>query len=246
MAHVLAVAFWIGALWPLYELLRRRPSGEALSILRRFSNIAVAAVALLVIVGIYLALTLIEDIGSLINTRYGQVLLTKIAAITALIAIAVYNRGWLTQKFLKGGKARLVRNIKIEIVLSGIVLLLTAALTHLSPESSAQGQHVTAHASKNGYHLVLHLSPARSGSNTALVNLHKPDGTPLDSKEVTIELALPSTGIEGLRRDLTPRQNGIYSIDRIDLPAAGRWRVSVEVLVSDFEKIRLETDISIR
>lgn len=249
LLHVLTAAFWLGSLWPLYRLLPQLSNAEALVILRRFSSVAMGAVITLVIAGIYLAFTFIQSVEALTGTRYGQTLLLKIVSVAALLSIAAYNRRWLMRKFSAKAKARLLTNIRIEIVLSGVVLILTAALSHTSPELPARvdGKHVYTQTNARGYRMALRIDPARAGSNEVSVALRHPDGAPLASKEIVIEFSLPSIGIEGLQRALEPnRSPGTYELKRIDLPTTGRWQVGIEALVNDFEKIRLETVIEIQ
>lgn len=39
---------------------------------------------------------------------------------------------------------------------------------------------------------------------------------------------------------------GVFRLERIDLPFAGAWTVRVEALISDFEKTTFETEIVLR
>src|SRR5260370_7183567 len=59
---------------------------------------------------------------------------------------------------------------------------------------------------------------------------------PFAAKEVTLVLANPAAGIEPMRRPAVHTQESIWSIDDLRVPLAGRWNVSVEILVSDFKK----------
>jgi len=68
---------------------------------------------------------------------------------------------------------------------------------------------------------------------------------PLLAKEVTLVLAKPEAGIEPLRLPATHVESTIWRIDRVHLPMLGDWRVRVEILVNDFEKIPLEDRIDL-
>jgi copper transport protein len=63
---------------------------------------------------------------------------------------------------------------------------------------------------------------------------------PFAVKEVTLVLANPAAGIERMRRSAVHVQESNWSIDDLRIPVAGRWSVSVEILINDFEKVTVE------
>ena len=88
--HTLAVAFWLGAFWPLLAMLRDPALSTAT--VRRFSILAVPTVALLVATGLVIALVQVERPNALVETYYGLLLLAKLAGVAGLIALAARNR----------------------------------------------------------------------------------------------------------------------------------------------------------
>ena len=52
-------------------------------------------------------------------------------------------------------------------------------------------------------------------------------------------------GIEPMRREAINEADVTWRIDDLRIPLAGRWRVRVEILVSDFEKVALEEDVEL-
>lgn len=95
--HVLIAAFWIAApisLWPRGAL-----SNEALETrAQRFTRCALLAVPLLFIAGGWLALRLAGSAEALVSSTYGQLLLVKLAAATAALALGGYNKQVVTRK----------------------------------------------------------------------------------------------------------------------------------------------------
>src|SRR5262249_3173936 len=68
---------------------------------------------------------------------------------------------------------------------------------------------------------------------------------PLAAKEVTLVLANPAAGIEPMRRAAAPAGENRWRIDDLRIPLAGRWRLAVEILVSDFDKVTVEDAVTL-
>ena len=110
--HTLAVAFWLGAFLPLLALLRG--PAEAAVAVRRFSALAVPAVAVLFVTGAAIAAVQVEAPSNLVGTGYGLLLLAKLAGVAGLLAFAAWNRLRLTPALdaqRSRGPARLRRSI---------------------------------------------------------------------------------------------------------------------------------------
>src|SRR5262249_20868898 len=100
--HAAAIAYWLGALWPLATLARAAPPAEAAAILRRFSRFAVGLVALLLAAGILLALLHVAHPDDLYLTAYGRLLLLKVLLVALLLGIALFNQRQLTPALRRG------------------------------------------------------------------------------------------------------------------------------------------------
>lgn len=258
--HGSAVAFWLGALWPLHRVLQTRSPAEALTIVRRFSAIAVPAVGLLVAAGLTLAVQQIPSLSDLAGSAYGGILLLKLALVALLLALAVVNRQRLTPALAAtpGPAAQtLTRNIRREMALAGLILAVTAVLAHTPPPRPAAGHqdHAAAHgpavavqrvvAERRAQRLILELRPGRVGENTLTVRLSDAAGRPLDPLELGLAFSLPAAGIEPLQR--TPRRTseGRYVLESLHLPLPGRWQVRAEALINDFEKTVFVTEMEL-
>ncbi|CAH0353235.1 hypothetical protein AQB9606_03129 [Aquabacterium sp. CECT 9606] len=145
IAHVLAVAIWMGAL-PLWVLTVRAfangQSGLSCSqledALTRFSWLAIGAMCTIVLSGALLADTYINNAGDLLGTLYGGLLVAKfcILAVVLLLANGV-RRGFLPQLRVAGNLAmasRLAaRHVAMEFVAAIGVLGCAAWLGQTTP-----------------------------------------------------------------------------------------------------------------
>jgi copper transport protein len=62
---------------------------------------------------------------------------------------------------------------------------------------------------------------------------------PLAVKQVVLVLGNPAAGIEPMRRAAAPAGENSWQIEGLRIPVAGRWKVQVEMLISDFEKLTI-------
>lgn len=130
--HLLAGAFWIGALAPLHRA-AGRTGGAAL--LHRFGRIASGTVAVLVFAGLTFAWLMIGSFNGLFGTAYGWTLIAKIGVVTALLGLAAKNKLQLVPAISSGepsASGRLRRSIRMEIIAVALILLATATLTSIT------------------------------------------------------------------------------------------------------------------
>jgi copper transport protein len=69
---------------------------------------------------------------------------------------------------------------------------------------------------------------------------------PLAAKELTLVLANPAAGIEPARRSAASEGEANWRIDDLRIPVAGQWRLRLEILISDFEKVAIEDEVTLR
>jgi copper transport protein len=148
--HNLATAAWLGGLAGLLALLpaalRRLADPDrvrlAAGVVVRFSSLAVAAVGILVLTGVYRALAEVS-LDELTDTGYGQALLVKLGILAALLCIGAYNRFRLHPRMERaalgldpddrGAAARLRVSVSAELVLALALMSAVAALVSLPP-----------------------------------------------------------------------------------------------------------------
>jgi copper resistance protein D len=140
--HLLAVAFWVGALWPLWLLARGDEAQRAAAPAARFGRAAVGTVSLLLLAGFTLLATLLGSPSELWRSDYGRAACAKVALVACLLALAAFNKLRLTPRLCAGERAAaraLRRSIAAEMVLAGAIFLATAALTTLWGPPAAGG-----------------------------------------------------------------------------------------------------------
>lgn len=142
VAHQLAAVVWVGGLVQLGALWRlaRHDARVATAwpgLVRRFSNLAAAAVALLVLSALPLTWTYAGSWRALLGTGYGSLVVTKAALLTAVLLVALVNR-----RTVRGGDVvepgaapgrRLARLVEAEAIVLVIVLFAAASLSAQPP-----------------------------------------------------------------------------------------------------------------
>lgn len=131
--HFACVAFWVGALVPLYRAANGALTLDETAIIsERFGKIAMAAVPFLLIAGGIMSYLLVGNFENLFTSTYGQALLIKVALVTALLSLAAANKFRFVPR-LKSSQSnaakQLAKSIKLEGALVIIIFAVTAILT---------------------------------------------------------------------------------------------------------------------
>jgi copper transport protein len=108
-------------------------------------------------------------------------------------------------------------------------------------------------ASDRGWPMHLHGGAAKAeatvifkpnGHARAMLTLTHDDGTPLQTKEVSVTFSMERMGIEGIVRPAHPSGQGApastWVVDDIPLLVPGSWTVGVDALINDFDSISLQ------
>lgn len=137
--HVWSVGAWIGALpivlMVLSDRYRRAYPDMVNTILRRFSNIGHAVVALVLLTGLLNTFLILGRLPLDFHFRYQALLTVKILVVGAMMAIAVFNRYVLvpSMRHHRNGLRQIRRLTLAEILLSWFALMLLAWLGMLQP-----------------------------------------------------------------------------------------------------------------
>ncbi|WP_435283374.1 copper resistance protein CopC [Streptomyces koelreuteriae] len=96
VVHLLAVAAWLGGLGALLVALYRAPADTPVdaSAVRDFSRVAFGSVLALIATGTYQSWRQLGSWSAFTDTRYGQLLLAKIALVVVLVGVAWISRRW--------------------------------------------------------------------------------------------------------------------------------------------------------
>ncbi len=148
--HELATAAWLGGLvglvvlaipaaWALADDDRVR---LAAAVVVRFSALALTAVALLVVTGVYRALAEVS-VGDLVDTGYGRALLVKLGLFVVLLAGGAYNRMVVHPRLERaalgldpddrGAAAALRVSVRAELAVAAALMVSVAVLVSLAP-----------------------------------------------------------------------------------------------------------------
>ena len=63
---------------------------------------------------------------------------------------------------------------------------------------------------------------------------------------MNIAFSDPSVGLEPIHYDAVLAEDGSWTVGDLVLPPLQRWSVRINVLISDFERVSLETDVLFR
>jgi putative copper resistance protein D len=138
MLHLVVVAFWFGALWPLYTASLRETPAQASDIIERFTAVATWLVPVILLAGIVMAVLLLPNVSAL-NEPYGRLLIAKVVGFAVLMGLAAANK-WRLGPALVHGPVQsglwFRRSVAAEYVLIAAVLAITAVMTSFfSPEA---------------------------------------------------------------------------------------------------------------
>lgn len=220
--------------------------------LRRFSNTIPLVLASLIVAGIGLALVQVRKPSALVETAYGTVLLAKLALLALLFALAVFNRLRLTkpaEQRSPSATRRLARSIAIETVVAVLIFGVAAAWRFTPPPRALEilaDQPATVHLHAAQAMANVRFSPGRAGQVAASIEVFSTAAKVLTPTEVTLVLSNPASGIEAIRRPAQRAGEANWRVDVFAVPLPGTWHVRLDLLVSDFELVKLEGKVRIR
>lgn len=130
-AHVLIAGFWVAAPFSLYPS-KALPDGRLLARLNRFSAIAIAAIPILVGLGIWLAWILTGGPAKLFGTTYGLLLLAKLVIGIGAMGLGGLNKLVITGKVAADpgvGRSWLKTTLLLEATLFTAAIIAVSAAT---------------------------------------------------------------------------------------------------------------------
>jgi putative copper export protein len=140
LVHLLAMLAWVGAVLftSLYAFQQPR---TGVNVLERVSNVALVAVGVIALSGVFSSLVRLWHPALLTITSYGQAWVFKIALVAATLALAGINRFvWMPR--LRRQPNRLPgfqRFMRVEVVMLALILAATGALTSTAPPERGAG-----------------------------------------------------------------------------------------------------------
>lgn len=137
--HLMTVGFWIGSLMPLYWAVSELQNRDLAILLKRFGDMAIWLVVILVICGGYLIIELLGSPLNLFRSTYGGGLILKISLVAGLLLLAARNRYALVPRIedeQTGAQAESKDEFHVtlvfEMIFAAAILFTTAAITTIT------------------------------------------------------------------------------------------------------------------
>jgi copper resistance protein D len=265
--HLIAAAAWVGALLPLTLLLAMtgRDVG-ALAVARtatlRFSTLGIASVTTILLTGIVNTWYLAGSIDALTETKYGNLLLIKIALFFVMVGVAAFNRLRLTPRLVanpdasaaQNARRQLSRNAAVEAAMGAAIIAIVAALGTLPPGSHAHHHESRSPIPPDAAFQHIHgidgmadvmIEPGHVGTANATIHLLNDDLETLAASSVTLTLTAPTPGSKPTSHPASKDADGIWHVDGLALPESGNWTVSVGAVISADKRLDLTAPIVI-
>lgn len=243
--HLSAVSLWVGGLvfLAVYALRLRHVDGLGGGLVR-FSRLATAVVATLVVTGAFQAWRTVGSLDALGASSYGRLLLVKIALVAVVFAI-----GGLSLLAARGERpTRLRRTVPLEAGVAAVILAVTAILVITPPARQSEAEQAGGPQSEvlalpEGGAVQLKLAPGVVGSNELNITVADRGGAARDVAELTVKASLPG-------RDLGPFDvhvidHGAHFVGHITLPFPDEWRFDLTVRTSELDAYVVSTTMSV-
>ncbi|HEX5365899.1 MAG TPA: CopD family protein, partial [Acidimicrobiales bacterium] len=240
VAHLGAVAVWIGGLPALLAVLPVLDHDRRARTATRFSAVALGAVGVVAVTGAVSGWQQVRTLDALATTGYGRLLVVKVVGFAVLVVLGYVNRSVLVP--LVGRRVGpLRRSLRLELVVAALVLAVTAALVHRTPPrvTTSEPVEVTVTAG-TGDVLSATVDPAEAGRND--IHLYFSSGGAAGPVAVdAVQVTAAREGLPPRRLRVVPVSTDHVSVVGASLPSPGRWTLEVtavragEPLVFSFE-----------
>ncbi len=253
--HFLSVSAWIGGLLSIaYVLPVAVEAGQVTGdrilarAVGRFSKLAIASVALIVITGTFQAWLEVGSWGGFVQTAYGLSVTAKIGLLAAMLVLAAFNllvaRPGLARMAASGKAAAhtvLARRFSIavrgELVLGVVVLVVAAVLTGLSPARQDLAQQasglkagpVDRQVDANGLTARIQISPGVLGVNRLAVSLPGTDPSQVERVQLTFTYLDAQLGAQPVVLPQSSTSPDTWETSSPLLSQAGTWQAEMLV-----------------
>jgi copper transport protein len=262
MAHVVAVAVWLGGLIMLVAaVLPRREPDELRTVLPGFSRVAFGSVLLLVASGTYSAWRGIGTVDAIFTTTYGWLVVIKVALLTGILVVANLSRRLVARRAVAYALTdavadappepsddevrveRLRRSVAVEAVVALVVLGFSAVLV-----AQPRGKEALYASYRDPVTAVAPLPGGSSLEVTAAPGVHGHVAFDVQvsggvvAKSISATATQHDLGIGPLKIKLEPHGPGHYEGMAL-LPAAGDWDLDFVVTESALQATTTDTTI---
>jgi copper transport protein len=141
---------------------------------------------------------------------------------------------------------RLRRSVAVELVISVVILAVTALLVDAAPPiDTATGPYI-ATLNAGSVKIDTVLTPARRGPNELHLTALTAGGGIQDTVDMTAELSQPANDIAPIEVPLIRAGPGHYLSNSFVVPFAGTWQLTVKALITDVDEVTATADVPIR
>jgi copper transport protein len=229
--HVLAASAWVGGVAALLVVLGTRDRALSRAALRRFSTVALVAVAALAATGAAQALVEVGSFGALADAAFGRAVVIKAGLLLVVLGIAAGHR--------LDDPAATTRTLRTEALGLVAILVATGVLAGSAPPDGAPPgpprvalafQQALLRGTADRYGLTFTL--ARPGNGLAFADFER--------------LSVTASGPGGRRAATTlrARRGGRYRAPLRLTP--GRWRLAVRLRVDTYNSYTRTTEVTVR
>ena len=245
--HLTSISLWAGGLIAIVagtaytiRLEGRQAGGEVMAtMVSRFTPLAMISAGAVIASGIvsgWLQVT----IPAAAATPYGWTLIAKIALLSILISIAVFNRFVLSPRLPSTGFT-IYRLATVEVVVSVMILLAAGWLASLEPARQYAGRlgigisdDVSTQVRDQGATVNIRLVPGRTGENSLHVDIKDRTGDALDSvQDVRVRIRSLEQDLGEPLFSLERQDSGEWMREGYSIPIAGLHQIDIVVVRSD-------------
>ncbi len=257
--HGIGVGLWIGGLAALalvlptalapYQGEQRRQA--LLAVMQRFSRLAVSCVVLVIITGIYSAITWVYTPSDVTSTPFGGALVVKVVLVAGLLIVAlVHHIALRPERYARWQNISqrvtgFVPSLRLETLLAFLVLASVGVLSATpvpipyfiqeSVPSPSESQQL------NDLNITLTLTPGGPGVNTYDVQVTR-GGQPVDALALHLQMVNPQRDVRGNWETLENAEDGLYIGAGAEIDRAGQWWSLLDVTLPDGRVQRVAFD----
>jgi len=250
LVHLVGVTLWVGGLgyfatlfW--WSVLRERSiTSELAWAIPTFSLLAVGAVGLLTVSGLYLTQLQLDSVDQLLSTPYGRTLVAKLGVVALMLGLGGYHQCIVQRRILTSlaqskdsmdlVSHRFTRTLRIEAILGIMALLLAAFLGTTSPPSDTSSPLVETFRQVHDVddaQVTLEIWPLHPGPNTIRLNVSGGAGHALtDATTALLQLRSEASETAPINFILDREATGGFIKKEAVLGIEGKWtgRVTVQ------------------
>lgn len=247
--HVAAAALWLGGLAVLLVALRNRVP-EARSITERFSTPAFVAVIVVVLTGVGQSIRQVSSLDQL-ETSFGRLLAVKVVIVLALIGIASLTRSALQGRLVLGDEDEdagaapqdeigvLRKLVVAEVAVALAIVAVTSLLVDANPGYAAESVAGPFDETRVVDDVLVNVVavPGTVGPTDLHVYVDNPAGGLTPPVGATGTLAREGGDGAGIDLRFVTAGPSHWSANDVDIPTAGDWVLTLDVQLTDVDRI---------